>query len=122
MKKAGGVVAILAGISGVIVTGDEIVGLLRDEDFMGLSYATEVLLRGYIALAIYVATVALGAVALRTKGRLAGILLIFCAIAAALLFGATGVIVFAAQAAVGALMVLFGKEPQPEGQTPTMAG
>jgi len=122
MKKAGGVVAVLAGISGIIVTGDEIVGLSQSEEFMGLSYATDVLLRGYIALALYVATAALGAVALKAKGRLAGIFLIFCAVAAALLFGIGMAIVFAAQAVIGALMVLFGKEPRPEGRAPTAAG
>ena len=122
MKKAGGVVAILAGISGAIVIGYEIISLMQDEKFMGLSYATDVLLQGYVALALYAAIIALGAVALKTKGRLAGVFLIFCAIAAALLFGVTMAIVFAAQAIVGALMVLFGKEPRPGGRAPTRAG
>lgn len=121
MKKAGGVVAVLAGICGIIVTGDEVIGLRQDEEFMGLSYATDVLLRGYIALALYVATAALGAVALKAKGRLAGIFLIFCAIAAALLFGIGMAIVFAAQAVIGALMVLFGKDPASEAGSPTTA-
>jgi len=122
MKKAGGVVAVLAGICGIIVTGYEIVQLLGDEEFMSLSYATEVLLQGYIALALYVAIIALGAVALKTKGRLAGIFLIFCAIAAALLFGVAMAIVFAAQTVVGALMALFGKDSPTEARSPTSAG
>ena len=111
MKKAGGVVAILAGISGAILRGYDAVVLSRSEEFMELSYATEVLTRLWGSVAFFVAVAALGVVAIttRVKGTYVVVPLTLCAIAAALL-DAQFAIVFAVQAIVGALLVFFDKE------------
>ncbi len=118
MKRAGGVVAALAGISGIIVTGYEIVRLMRDEDFMALSYANDVLVYGWGAVAAFAAIAGLGAVAARAKGKLVAIPVILCAIAAPFLLGVVSVIVFAVQAVVGALIVLFGKDSPQDARPP----
>lgn len=109
MKKAGGVVAILAGISGTVYVGYDTVGLLLSEEFMELSYAMEVLRRRWGTLAFFVAIAALGVVAVKAKGKFVVIPLILCAIAGSLL-DVTLAIVFSVQAVIGALLVFFGKE------------
>ena len=111
MRNAGGVVAILAGISGAIHRGYEAVRLSLSEEFMELSYATEVLGTLLGSVAIFIAIAALGVVAITTKvkGTYAAVPLILCAIAASLL-DAQFAMVFAAQAVVGASLVIFDKK------------
>ena len=111
MRKAGGVVAILAGISGAIHRGYEAVRLSLSEEFMELSYATEVLGTLLGSVAIFIAIAALGVVAITTKvkGTYAAVPLILSAIAASLL-DAQFAMVFAAQAVVGASLVFFDKK------------
>ena len=111
MRKAGGIVAILAGISGAILRGYDTVILSRSEEFMELSHATEVLTRLWGSVAFFVAVAALGVVAITTKvkGTYVVVPLTLCAIAASLL-DAQFAMVFGVQAVVGALLVLFDKE------------
>lgn len=118
MKRAGGIVAVLAGVSGIIVTGYEIFRLMRDEDFMALSYANDVLVYGWGTVAFFAAIAGLGAVAARAKGRLVAIPVILCAIAPPFLLGVGSVIVFAVQAVMGALIVLFGKDSRQDARPP----
>ena len=111
MKTAGGVVAILAGISGTIYMGHDTAGLLRSEEFMELSYAKAVLARRLGSLAFFVAIAALGIVAIKANGKFVVIPLVLCAIAGSLL-DVTLAMVFAVQAVVGALLVYFDRETQ----------
>ena len=108
MKNAGAIVVIVAGLSGAIGAGYEIVVLLDD-----------MAVYGWRALAFCAALVALGAAAIKAKkGRPIGVLVILCAIAASLVFGSPLVVVFMAQAVIGALMMLFGGESRRDAQSP----
>ena len=107
MKKAGGIVALIAGIFGVIAavltlfTG----GIASAVEAEG---AETVVLLGWGGVVFSFLTIVLGAVAIGAKGRLVGVLLILCAIAGAVL-GGTIVAICMALALIGGLLVLFDK-------------
>ena len=70
----------------------------------------------------FAAIAGLGAVAARAKGRLVAIPVLLCAIAPPFLLGVGSVIVFAVQAVMGALIVLFGKDSSPDARPPAPQG
>lgn len=112
MKKAGGIIAIIAGIFGVLGAGATL--------FLGgLGAALEsegsdtIVGLGWGGVVFSFAAIVLGAVALGAKGRLPGILLIICAVLGAVL-GGTLVAVFMVLALVGGVLAVLGtKTPAP---------
>ena len=110
MQKAGGVIALVAGIFGVFAA---IITLLIGGVGAGLEAegASPVVGLGWGGVAFSFLTIVLGAVALGAKGRLPGILLMVCAIAGAIL-GGTIVAIFMALAFVGGLIATFGAKKQ----------
>lgn len=112
MKKAGGIIAIIAGIFGVLGAGATL--------FLGgLGAALEsegsdtIVGLGWGGVVFSFAAIVLGAVALGAKGRLPGILLIICAVLGAVL-GGTLVAVFMVLALVGGVLTVLGtKTPAP---------
>lgn len=110
MQKAGGVIALVAGIFGVFAAT---ITLLIGGVGAGLEAegASQVVGLGWGGVAFSFLTIVLGAVALGAKGRLPGILLMVCAIAGAIL-GGTIVAIFMALAFVGGLIATFGAKKQ----------
>lgn len=106
MKKAGGVIAIIAGVFGVVAAG---VTLLVG----GVASAVEaegsgtVVGLGWGGVFFSFATIVLGAIALGTRGRVPGILLIVSALLGAVL-GGTLVAVFMVLALVGGILAVVG--------------
>ncbi|MBA8858910.1 hypothetical protein FHW19_000582 [Ochrobactrum anthropi] len=106
MQKAGGIIALVAGIFGVfaaiftLAVGGMGVGLEAEG-------ASTVIGLGWGGVAFSFLTIILGAVALGAKGRLPGILLMICAIAGAIL-GGTLVAVFMVLAFIGGLIAILG--------------
>ena len=113
MQKSGGIVAVIAGVFG---TGAAIITLVVG----GIASAVEVEGAGTVVglgwggMLFSFATIVLGAVAMTAKGRVAGVLLMACAVGGAVL-GGTFVAVFMALALIGGLLATFGrpKEPTP---------
>ena len=105
MRKAGGIVALIAGIFGVLAAGFTLftggVGAALEAEG-----ADTVLAFGWGGLLFAFLTIVLGAVAMGAKGRVPGALLIVCAIAGAFL-GGTIVAIFMALAAVGGLLAVI---------------
>ena len=105
MRKAGGIVALIAGVFGFIAA---IITLL----FGGLGAALEtekadqVINLGWGGVAFSFLTIVLGAVAIGAKGRVVGVLLVGCAIAGAVL-GGTLVAVCMGLAALGGLLAII---------------
>lgn len=112
MQKAGGIIAIIAGVLGVFAAGATLL-------IGGISVATQtengstVVALGWGGVLFSFACIVLGAVALNTRSRWPGALLILSAAAGAIL-GGTLVAVFMALAFVGGLLALFVKK-QPAG-------
>ncbi len=107
MQRAGGIVALIAGIFGVLAAGATLFlgGLGGAFEAEG---ADTVIGLGWGGVAFSFLTIVLGAVAMGAKGRLPGILIAVCAVAGAIL-GGTFVAVFMALAAAGGLLAAFGK-------------
>ncbi|OYR09220.1 hypothetical protein [Brucella grignonensis] len=109
MQKAGGIIALVAGIFGVfaaiftLAVGGMGAGLEAEG-------ASTVIGLGWGGVAFSFLTIILGAVALGAKGRLPGILLMICAVAGAIL-GGTIVAVFMILAFIG-LIAAFGSKKQ----------
>ena len=110
MRKAGGIVALIAGVFGVIAAGVTLV-------FGGLGSAFEaegastVVGLGWGGVLFSFLTIVLGAVAISAKGRVPGALLIVCAFAGAAL-GGTFVAIFMGLALLGGILaVVPGKPP-----------
>ncbi|NKB83734.1 hypothetical protein HED51_11265 [Ochrobactrum grignonense] len=107
MQKAGGIIALVAGIFGVfaaiftLAVGGMGAGLEAEG-------ASTVIGLGWGGVAFSFLTIILGAVALGAKGRLPGILLMICAVAGAIL-GGTIVAVFMILAFIG-LIAAFGSK------------
>ncbi|KXO77724.1 hypothetical protein [Brucella anthropi] len=107
MQKAGGIIALVAGVFGVfaaiftLAVGGMGAGLEAEG-------ASTVIGLGWGGVAFSFLTIILGAVALGAKGRLPGILLMICAIAGAIL-GGTLVAVFMVLAFIGGLIGIFGR-------------
>lgn len=110
MRKAGGIIALIAGIFGVIAAfATLMIG------GMGAAFeannAQLVVNLGWGGVAFSFFTIVLGAVAMGARSRLPGVLLILCALAGAVL-GGTLVAIFMALALVGGVLALFGGRPQ----------
>ena len=106
MQKAGGIVALVAGIFGVFAA-------IFTLFFGGVASAFEaegadtVVGLGWGGLMFAFATIVLSAVAMGAKGRVPGILLIVCAIGGAIL-GGTIVAIFMVLALVGGILATIG--------------
>lgn len=106
MQKAGGIIAIIAGVFGTMAAG---ITLL----FGGLGAAFEsegantVIGLGWGGVLFSFATIVLGAVAIGTKSKVPGILLIVASLAGAIL-GGTLVAVFMALALIGGIVAVLG--------------
>lgn len=107
MKKAGGIIALIAGVFGVIAA---FVTLMIG----GVGSAVEaknaqtVVMLGWGGVAFSFLTIVLGAVCMNAASRWPGILLIMCAIVGAIL-GGTIVAIFMVLALVGGVLALFGR-------------
>ena len=106
MQKAGGIIALIAGIFGTIaaVVTLFIGGLGSAFDAEG---ADTVVGLGYGGVLFSFLTIVLGAIALGAKGTMPGILLIVSAVLGAVL-GGTLVAVFMALAAIGGIIAVVG--------------
>ena len=110
MKKAGGIVALVAGVFGTLAA---MVTLLIGGmgSALGSNGAGTVVALGWGGVAFSFATIVLGAVAIGAKSRVPGALLIACALLGAIL-GGTLVAVFMALALVGGILAVVGvKKP-----------
>ena len=105
MRKAGGIVALIAGIFGVFAAGFTLftggVGAALEAEG-----ADTVLALGWGGVLFAFLTIVLGAVAMGAKGRVPGALLIVCAIAGAVL-GGTIVAVFMGLAVIGGILAVI---------------
>ncbi|MGB3044209.1 MAG: hypothetical protein WBB98_13580 [Xanthobacteraceae bacterium] len=111
MKKAGGIIALIAGIFAVIAA---VVTLMVG----GAASAFEaknselIVMLGWGGVIFSFLCIVLGAVAMGSQSRVPGVLLILCAIAGAVL-GGTFVAVFMVLALIGGILALFGgKRPE----------
>lgn len=107
MKKAGGIIALIAGIFGVLAA---IVTLLFGGIGAGLEAdgADIVLWLGLGGMFFSFLTIVFGAVAMSAASRWPGVLLIISSIVGAVL-GGTLVAVFMVLALIGGILALFGK-------------
>ena len=117
MKKAGGIVALVAGIFGVFAAGFTLffggVGAALEAEDAGT-----VIGLGWGGVVFSFLTIILGAVAMGAKGRVPGVLLILCAIAGAIL-GGTFVAVFMALAAAGGVLAVVGRRERAAAAPPS---
>lgn len=113
MRKAGGIIALIAGIFGVISAGVTLVigGMGSAFEAEG---ATTVVGLGWGGVVFSFLTIVLGAIAIGATSRVTGVLLILVALAGAIL-GGTLVAIFMALALIGGILVLIGggKKKQP---------
>ena len=84
MKKAGGIIALVAGIFGVLAAGFTLF-----TGGVGAAFEAEgadtIIGPGWGGVAFSFLTIVLGAVAMGAKGRVPGVLLILCAVGGAIL-------------------------------------
>ncbi|NHB76130.1 hypothetical protein [Rhodobacter calidifons] len=108
MKKAGGIIALIAGIFGTIAAGVTLfIGGIGSA--MKADGGDTVIALGWGGVAFSFLAIILGAVAMGARGRLPGALLIVTAVLGAIL-GGTLVAVFMALALVGGVLALFGNQ------------
>ena len=105
-RKAGGIIALLAGIFGILAAGATLVMGGAAAAFEAEDAGTVVAL-GWGGIIFSFLTIVLGAITIGAKGRVPGILLIICAIADAIL-GGTLVAIFMVLALIGGTVGLFG--------------
>jgi hypothetical protein len=111
MKKSGGIIALIGGIFGTLAA---IVTLF----FGGLGAALEadggttVIAMGWIGGLAAFLSIIIGAVAMGSKGKVPGILLIICAVLGAI-FGGTIVAICMILTLAGGVMALFGNKNTP---------
>ena len=109
MRKAGGIVALIAGMFAVVAAGFTLlVGGMGSVAKANNADTALMLGRGGVIFSFL--TIVLGAVALGADSRWPGILLILCAIAGAIL-GGTLVAIFMALALIGGILASLGKKP-----------
>lgn len=106
MQKAGGIIAIIAGVFGTIAAGITLL-LGGVASALGGEGADTVVGLGWGGVAFSFATIVLGAIALGAKGRVPGILLIVSALFGVVL-GGTLVAVFMVLALVGGILAVVG--------------
>lgn len=111
MRKAGGIIALIAGIFAVIAALFTLFVGGAGKAFETKGAETVVML-GWGGVAFSFLTIVLGAVCMGATSRLPGVLLIICAVAGAIL-GGTFVALFMALALVGGIIALFGKKAAP---------
>lgn len=106
MRKAGGIIGLIAGIFGVLAAGATLFmgGLAGAFEAEG---AETVVGLGWGGVLFSFLTIVLGAVCIGAKGRIPGILLIVSAILGAVL-GGTLVAIFMVLALIGGILALFG--------------
>lgn len=110
MKKAGGIVALIAGVFGV---GAALITLLIGGigSAAGGEGASTVVGLGWGGVAFSFAVIVFGAIAIGAKSRVPGVLLIVCALAGAVL-GGTLVAIFMVLALIGGILAVVGtKKP-----------
>jgi hypothetical protein len=111
MKKAGGIIAIIAGIFAVFAAGATLLigGLGSAFDAEG---ANTIIGLGWGGVLFSFITIILGAVAIGVNSKFVGLLLVLSSLAGAIL-GGTFVAIFMALALVGGILVIFGaKKPK----------
>lgn len=111
MSKAGGIIALIAGIFGVIAAFATLMiggmgSALEAKD------AQTVVNLGWGGVFFSFLSIVLGAICMGTRSRWPGALLIVCAIAGAVM-GGTLVAIFMALALVGGTLAVFGKKAAP---------
>jgi hypothetical protein len=108
MRKAGGIIALIAGIFGVISAGVTLLvgGIGGAFEAEG---ASTVIGLGWGGVAFSFLTIVLGAICIGANSRIPGLLLIVSSILGAIL-GGTLVAVFMALALVGGVLALLGKK------------
>jgi len=106
MRKAGGIIALIAGIFGVLAAGVTL--------FIGgaggafeADGADTVILLGWGGVLFSFLTIVLGAVCMGANSKIPGVLLILCSVAGAIL-GGTFVALFMVLAFIGGILSLFG--------------
>ncbi|HOJ49100.1 MAG TPA: hypothetical protein PLD48_09620 [Bacillota bacterium] len=106
MKKAGGIIALIAGIFGIIAA---IVTMFIGG--VGAAFGGEgaetIIGLGWGGILFSFLTIIFGAIAMNAKSKVPGILLIICAIAGAIL-GGTFVAIFMVLALVGGILAVIG--------------
>jgi len=112
MRKAGGIIGLIAGIFGVLAAGATLFmgGLAGAFEAEG---AETVVGLGWGGVLFSFLTIVLGAVCIGAKGKLPGVLLIVSAILGAIL-GGTLVAIFMVLALIGGILALFGTKKTTE--------
>ncbi|MBX3597012.1 MAG: hypothetical protein KF874_05500 [Rhizobiaceae bacterium] len=108
MRKAGGIIAIIAGIFAVLAAGFTLfvggaAGAFQAEG------ADTVIMLGWGGVIFSFLTIVLGAVTLGAGSKVPAILLIFCAILGAVM-GGTFVAIFMVLALIGGILGIFGNK------------
>ena len=117
MKKAGGIVALIAGIFGTIAAGVTLfVGGVGSA--LEAEGASTVVGLGWGGVLFSFLTIIFGAVAIGAHSRWPGVILILCALAGAILGGSL-VAIFMVLAAVGGILAVMGKSPPKGSQAAT---
>lgn len=111
MRKAGGIIALIAGIFAVLAALFTLFvgGAGKAFDANG---ADTVMMLGWGGVAFSFLTIVLGAVCMGATSRWPGALLIICALAGAVL-GGTFVALFMVLALIGGVLALFGRKAAP---------
>ena len=108
MKKSGGIIALIGGLFGTIAAIATLfiggVGAALDADG-----GTTVVAMGWIGGLAAFLSIIIGAVAMGSKGKVPGILLIICAVLGAI-FGGTIVAICMILTLAGGIMALFGNK------------
>lgn len=106
MKKAGGIIALIAGIFAVIAAFATLM-LGGVGSAVNAKNAQTVVMLGWGGVLFSFLTIVLGAICMNASSRVPGALLIVCALAGAVL-GGTFVAIFMALALIGGILALFG--------------
>ncbi len=110
MKKAGGIIALIAGIFAVFAAGFTLFVGGVGSAFNAEDAGTVVGL-GWGGVAFSFLTIVLGAIAMGAKGKIPGALIIICAIGGAI-FGGTIVAVFMALALIGGILAVVASSEE----------
>lgn len=109
MRKAGGIIALIAGIFAVIAALFTLL-IGGAGAAMKANDAQTVIMLGWGGVVFSFLTIVLGAVCMGATSRWPGALLIVCALAGAIL-GGTFVAIFMALALIGGILAMFGSRP-----------
>ncbi len=110
MRKAGGIIALIAGIFGVFAAGATLfVGGIGSA--LEAEGATTVVGLGWGGVFFSFMVIVFGAICIGTTTRIHGILLILCSIAGAIL-GGTFVAIFMALSLIGGVLAVIASQPK----------